>query len=436
MKLGAFMLLCIPLFAQAQSLAEAVEQALIFHPQLQAGQQQIQAQIAEVQQQQAQLKPHVMLTGEWGRSRVDTRAPFPESGLRWPNQLSLVVNQSLYSAGALDTAVDMAKLQLTVSETAQLQRQITIAMQTIIAYAAIGKDQSLINLYQQTVNTLSQAQQDTVKRFNAGEVTRTDIALADARLAEAKAQLSQAQAQLVISEARFQQLTGQVPQQISLQLPNIPLPANLEAALVLAQQSPRLQSQMQQVQLKEKAIQLAESDDKARINLQARASSQDNTDFGYERMSTWGVFVQAQLPLYQGGRPQALIRSAQAEYLASQQQLIDERATIQQDMTSAWQHWQAANAQVPAYQAQVQAAQIALLSTQKELQVGTRTTLDLLNAERELLAAKINLLLSEQERGLASYQVLSVIGDLSVLTPDTRQLSTNKTQETQYAHTF
>ena len=91
------------------------------------------------------------------------------------------------------------------------------------------------------------------------------------------------------------------------------------------------------------------------------------------------------------------------------------QAGLTQAMTEAWQHWQAAIARVPAYQAQVQAADIALDSTRKELNVGTRTTLDLLNAERELLAAKINLLLSEQDKSLASYQVLAVIGDLSVL---------------------
>ena len=85
-------------------------------------------------------------------------------------------------------------------------------------------------------------------------------------------------------------------------------------------------------------------------------------------------------------------------------------------MTTAWQHWQAASARVPAYQAQVKAAELALDSTRKELNVGTRTTLDLLNAERELLSAKIHLLFSEQDKSLASYQILAVIGDLSVLT--------------------
>jgi outer membrane protein len=127
------------------------------------------------------------------------------------------------------------------------------------------------------------------------------------------------------------------------------------------------------------------------------------------------VFVKAQLPLYEGGQTQAKVSAAYAQYEATRQNFNDSSAIINQDITVAWQHWQAANAQIPAYQAQVQAAEIALDSTRKELNVGTRTTLDLLNTERELLAAKINLLLSEQEQSLASYQVLAVIGDLSVL---------------------
>lgn len=416
MKKIVLLLLLSPLLAQAQNLAQAVNAALLFHPQIKAAEQQLAAKQANISVQQAALKPHLILSGEVGRSALQTTAPFPESGSRWPNSLSLVLNKPLYTGGALNTAVDIAKLTVTATTQQNQQLRVGIAVQTIAAYAEVIKTQSLLALYQQSLASLQQAQQDTTKRFKVGEVTKTDVALADARLAEGQAQVSQAQANVLISQGHFSQLTGQSALALNNQLPQLTMPKNLDEALKQAQQAPTLKAQQQDILISQKNVALMQAENKAQVSVEARASSQDNTDFGYDRMNSWGVFVKAQLPLYEGGKTQAKTNAAYAQYAANQQLLDDKTATITQDMTEAWYRWQAATARVPAYHAQVQAAEIALDSTRKELHVGTRTTLDLLNAERELLAAKINLLLSEQDKSLASYQVLAVIGDLSVLT--------------------
>ena len=415
MKKLAILLLCSPLASYAQTLPQAVQAALSFHPQIKAAEQQLVAQQANVNIQQAALKPHLILSGEVGRSALQTTAPFPESGSRWPNSLNLVLNKPIYTGGALNTAVDIAKLSVLANEQQNQQLRVGIAVQTIAAYVAVIRDQSLLALYQQSLASLKQAQNDTSKRFKAGEVTKTDVALAEARLAEGQAKLSQAQANLAISQSHFTQLTGQAADNLSSHLPHLSLPKDLATATALAQQAPVLQAQQRSVLISQKNIDLVKAQDKPQVSIEARAATQDNTDFGYDRMNSWGVFVKAQLPLYEGGQTQAKVSAAYAQYEATQQNFNDSSAIINQDITVAWQHWQAASAQIPAYQAQVQAAEIALDSTRKELNVGTRTTLDLLNTERELLAAKINLLLSEQEQSLASYQVLAVIGDLSVL---------------------
>ncbi len=416
MKKLVFALLALPFSLHAQTLPEAVRLALAYHPQIQAAEQNVAAQQANVRVNEAAIKPQLWLSGEVGRSSLQTTAPFPESGGRWPNSINLVLSQPLYTGGALTAATDMAKLSVAASQQQSEQLRVNVAIQAIAAYTAIVRDQSLLSLYQQSLQTLKQAKQDADKRFKAGEVTKTDTAQAAARLAEGEALVTQAQANIAISEAQFARITGAPAQNIGHQLPALPMPADLASAQDKALQSPEIQAQQQQALAAQKSITLAQAEGKVRVSAEARAATQDNTDFGYDRMNSWGVFVKAQLPLYEGGRSAAKVAEATAQTAAAQQRTEDTVAEVKQQMTTAWQHWQGASARVPAYQAQVQAAELALDSTQKELNVGTRTTLDLLNAERELLAAKINLLLSEQDKSLASYQVLAVIGDLSVLT--------------------
>ncbi len=115
------------------------------------------------------------------------------------------------------------------------------------------------------------------------------------------------------------------------------------------------------------------------------------------------------------GKSDRLLGAARAAAEAARWRLVDQEQAQTQAMSAAWQHWQAAKAGLPAVQSEVRAAELARDSTRKELAVGTRATLDLLNAERDLLAARISLLLHEQELSLSAYQILAVIGDLSVL---------------------
>lgn len=407
-------LLSLSASASAHSLVEAIHQALIYHPQIQASQHQVTAQQANFLNSQSAFQPQIILNSEIGRSSLSTDSPFPESGSRWPNSVSLVLSKTLYSGGALESQTGIAKQQVAVSEAQLAQNKVTIAIQTIAAYANVIKQQQLLALYQQSLQTLQQAQKDTQKRFIAGEVTKTDIALAEARVAEASANVQQTLANLSYAQAHLQQMTGS---KIDVQshLPSLPMPKDLATALQQATKNPSIDAQQHLLKAQQQGINLANSEDKAHIVAEARLASQDNTEFGYDRLSTWGVFVKAQLPLYQGDRTKTKLQQAHANYEVAQQQLQQQKLLIDQGLTEAWYHWQAAQSRVPAYQAQVKAADSAVQSTRKELAVGTRTTLDLLNAERELLNAQVNLLLSKQDQQLAAYQVLAMIGDLSVL---------------------
>lgn len=408
------LLLTTSVSASAHSLVEAIHQALVYHPQIQASQSQNNAQQANLAYSRSAFQPQLMLNSEIGRSSLSTDSPFPESGSRWPNSVNLVLSKTLYSGGALEAQSAIAEQQVAVSQAQLEQNKVSIAIQTIAAYANVIKQQQLLALYQQSLQTLTKAQKDTQKRFIAGEVTKTDVALAEARVAEASANVQQTLANLSYAQAHLEQMTGSHID-VKNHLPSLPMPKDLATALQQAEKNPSIDAQQHLLKAQQQGIDLANSEDKAHIVAEARLASQDNTEFGYDRLSTWGVFVKAQLPLYQGNRTKAKLQQAHANYETAQQQLQQQQLLVDQGLTEAWYHWQAAQSRVPAYQAQVKAADSAVQSTRKELAVGTRTTLDLLNAERELLNAQVNLLLSEQDQQLAAYQVLAMIGDLSVL---------------------
>ncbi|HEX5359851.1 MAG TPA: TolC family outer membrane protein [Fluviicoccus sp.] len=416
MKVFAPLLLALPLAVQAQTLAGSVHQALGRHPALAAARADLDAANQAVNTQASLFKPRLGVSAEIGRSSLQTTAPFPESGSRWPNTLSLSLNQPLYTGGALEAGRDLAGSQAEASRFSGEDLKIRIAVDAIAAHAAVVRDQALLGLRQESLRTLQTMLHDIEKRFQAGEVTRTEVAQAQARVADGEAQAARAKANLAISEGQYVRVTGEAPQDLQSRYPKLPLPATLDDARRRALENPALKSAEAQAQALEAAVRVARSGDRPQISVEARAATQDNTEFGYDRLNAWGVYLKGQMNLYDGGHTGSAAAEAVARADAARWRVADLRESLSQAMTEAWQHWQAAEASLPALQAEVAAAALARDSTRKEVAVGTRTTLDLLDAERELLSAKVDLLLHEQEQSLSAYQVLAVIGDLSVLT--------------------
>lgn len=416
MKILAPWLLALPVMVQAQTLTGTVQQALSHHPLLQAARADADAADRAADSRSSLMKPRLLVATEIGRSSLQTTAPFPQSGSRWPNTVSLTLNQPLYTGGALEAGRDAAGLLAAARHFSTDDIKVRIAVDAIAAHAAVVRDQALLNLQNESLRTLQTMLGDTRKRFDAGEVTRTEVAQAQARLSEGEAQVARAQANLAISEGQYERVTGEAPHELQTRYPSLPLPASLTDAQTLARENPALKSAREEARALEAAVRQARSGNRPQVSVEARAATQDNTEFGYDRMNAWGVYVKAQMNLYDAGHTGSATAEAVAKADAARWRIADLQAGVTQAMTEAWQHWQAAQASLPAIRSEVAAAELARDSTRKEVAVGTRTTLDLLNAEQDLLDARVSLLLHEQEQSLSAYQVLAVIGDLTVLT--------------------
>ncbi len=406
----AFLLPALP--ASALSLREAAQLALEHDPRMLATASELEASAALKRQAQSGYLPTVTLGGDIGRSDLQTDAPFPESGLRNPNSASLTVSQPLYTGGA--TAAQLAVAESGIEGSRQIQREqgAQIILAAVTAYLDVQRDRSVVELNQSSMRMLEKAASDTGKRLDAGEATRTDQAQAKARYAEAQAEYRRATSRLRISEAAFVRLTGVRPDNLTSDWPIPRVPGSLDEVLKLSVQSPAVQAARARAEAAKSEIRYADAGRMPQVSLEGNANTQDNTEFGYERLDTWAVKLKLAMPLYQGGLIRAKVSEAEARAESARHNADDAVEAAIESATQQWETLQAADEVIRAYQAQVEAAEFALDGTGKELEAGTRTTLDLLDAERELLASQVNVVSSRHDRAVTAFRLLAACGGL------------------------
>ncbi|HEY0975144.1 MAG TPA: TolC family outer membrane protein [Solimonas sp.] len=399
--------------AQALSLREAAEAAVRQDPRAAAAQAAVDAADAQLLAARAGYLPSVAFAAEAGRMDLQTKAPFPQSGPRNPNSVSLGLSQPLYSGGRTRAQLDAAEAALTASRDDASERRQQLMLGAITAYLDVLRERAVQAQAEASRRTLDAAAGDTRKRFDAGEVTRTDVAQAEARAAEALALESGARARLRAAEARFERAVGQTPATLDDGWAVPPLPASRDEALQWAGAAPPVLAAAADARGAQARVKLAQGGHRPSLSLEAQANTRDNTEFGYERLDTWQALVKLSLPIYQGGAVDAQIAQARAQAAQVEALAVDTQRAARESALEAWELWQAAQLAVPAYEAQVNAAELAADAVRKELDVGTRTTLDLLDAERERLAARVNLASSQRDRALAAYRLLAVCGRLT-----------------------
>lgn len=406
----AFLLPALP--ASALSLREAAQLALEHDPRMLATGSELEASAALKRQAQSGYLPTVTLGGDIGRSELQTDAPFPESGLRNPNSASFTVSQPLYTGGATSAQLAVAESGIEGSRQVQREQGAQIILAAVTAYLDVQRDRGVVELNQSSMRMLEKAASDTGKRLDAGEATRTDQAQAKARYAEAQAEYRRATSRLRISEAAFVRLTGVRPDHLTSDWPIPQVPGSLDDVLKLSAQSPAVQAARARAASAKSEIRFADAGRMPRVSLEGNANTQDNTEFGYERLDTWSVKLKLAMPLYQGGLIRAKVSEAEARAESARLNADDAEQAAIESATQQWETLQAADEVIRAYQAQVEAAEFALDGTGKELEAGTRTTLDLLDAERELLSSQVNVVSSRHDRAVTAFRLLAACGGL------------------------
>ena len=356
------------------------------------------------------------ISGDVGRSELRTDAPFPQSGFRTPNSLAIAGNQPLYNGGR-STAERLAAAA-TLDAATEHRRDVggKIILAALTATLDLKRDRETLKLAEASRSTLDAARSDVDKRYQAGEATKTDLAQADARRAEASANVRRAEAQLRASEIRLARLTGPLPGNAAdVAWPELlPTAPTREEAITQSRRAPAVVAAAHERQSARAAIQVAEAAARPVVSLDAHAATQDNTEFGYDRLSTWAVQLKLNVPLLTGGLTAARRGEAVARAEGAAADAENEAAAYSEAAAQDWEMLRASEDVIAATRAQVAAAESALDGVQKELKVGSRTTLDLLDAERELLAAQVNLVSALRDRGVTAFSLLAACGRLEL----------------------
>lgn len=417
LSVRASVLLCAmittPVAVYAQTLQESIALAKNYQSERRLAGLQVQDQAAQLAQIRAQYGFKLSANAEIGAGYITTEknALFPEEGKRFPQTVGVQFSYPLYTAGRQQLAVQAAQTGIEAAEANVGYVDTQAALAAISLHAAITRDLALIQLEQDNQRSLDQAARDASLRLKAGEVTKTDLAQANARQAQGAASQSRAEATLLVDQSRYIQLTGQSPQNLE-PLQQVSTVPSLTDALTLIENTPLIENARLQLKAAQQQLELSHRESYPSIQLAGRANTQDDSDFSTSRLGAYGVSLQASLPILDGGTRKAEVQRSQARVAMAQEQLDSNRRQLQQRLTENYAMLQTSQNQYPALIKARDAAQLALQTIRRELELGTRTTYDLLTAEQTLLDANTQLILNQEDQALNAYQILAQLNRL------------------------
>jgi outer membrane protein len=291
-----------------------------------------------------------------------------------------------------------------------------VLLDAATAYMDLLRDEATLALQRSNVEVLTEQLKQTRDRFNVGEVTRTDVAQAESRLAAGRSQLLAAQSQYVTSQAQYRRIIGVDPGKLA---PGTPVdrlsPPTLPGAIAQGQaQSPSVLAAAYGVDVAELQVKVSEGALYPNLGIQATVQKSYDVALQTPKQLQASVLGTLQIPIYQGGAEYSTIRQGK-ETVGQQRLTLDvNRDQARETVVQSWGQLDAAKAQIEATTAQVNAAEIALNGVREEARVGQRTTLDVLNAQQELVNARVALVTAQHDRVVASYSLLAAVGALSM----------------------
>jgi outer membrane protein len=410
--------------AVGQTLQQALALAYANNPTLQAGRAQLRAVDENVPQALAGWRPTVQVTGSAGQqtsSTTGTPATPPGSARQvnpWRSRdvyaVQGSVTQPLYRGGRTVASTRRAENQVLAQRARLFATEQQVLLDTVNAYIAVIRDQEEVRLNTNNVQVLTRQLQATNERFRVGEITRTDVAQAESRLAGAVAQRADSEGRLQTSRASFTRVVGQPPQMLTPPQPLRPPAGNSrDAGMLASQNNPSVVAALFDEAAARDQIDIQFSNLMPQLSLNGSVFRQDNQTTDGLRQNGTAITANLTVPLYQGGAEYAAVRQARQQAQQARQVVEDARRLATSQATQAYENLLAARAQADANRAQIRAAEIALDGVQREAIVGSRTTLDVLNAEQELLNARVSLVRALSTLISASHNLAAAVGRLT-----------------------
>ncbi len=403
--------------AQADTLREALAATYMTNPTLQSARASQRATDENVAIEKSAGRPNASGSAQYiefiKQSSTSFTAPERTVGA------GVDLGVPIYSGGAVRNSVKSAETRVRAGQADLRGTESAIFTRVVAAYMDVLRNQAVVGLSANQVDVLSVNLQATSDRFEIGDLTRTDIAQSQSRLAVAQSDLRSAQSNLISARETYIQLVGQTPDNLQPPPPLPGLPASADAALDTAlENNPDLIAARERAEASAFDVDVAGSGRLPRVSLFAGGDYSNflgtlggNISGTVPQTSTAAqAGVQVSIPIFQGGRPAALQRQAQARSSAALEQVIAAEREVIAQVRAAFASWQAANAIIESSQTAVSAAELSLEGVRAENSVGNRTILDILNAEQELLLARVQLVTARRNAYVAGFSLLAAMG--------------------------
>ena len=408
--------------ARAESLADVMVDAWRNSPDLAS--QSAQVKIAAERAAQARAGGRLQVQGDVSleadtQSRQSTflaseNGPFFDD-VGFPTSLRLTASQPLYTGGQVENQTAAAETRIDVEQTLLTATEQQVLLDAVTAFTDVRRDIFLLEVAENNVRVLSEQLRAAEERFAVGEVTRTDVEQARARLSGARSRLAAAKGQLEISRETFADVVGRPPGDLDEPPPLPDLPEALDAAVqIAAENEPNLLAARVEREASGFDVKAAIGRLLPQLSLQAQVTQFDDLGDGSNSDRSAAIGLQLTLPFYTGGRNYSLVRQAQAQVEGSEAQITNALRDAVRRVGIAWSQLAVARASIEAGKQEVRAAELAFEGVTEEAKVGARTTLDVLDAEEEVLQARANLITARRDEYVAGYQVLAAIGKLTV----------------------
>jgi len=333
-----------------------------------------------------------------------------------PRSYGVTASETLFDGFRTLNSVRQAESQAFGARETMRNTEQTILLNAATSYMNVLRDTAVVNLRKNNISVLEEQLRQTRDRFQVGEVTRTDVAQAEASLAQSRSDFFAAQSLLRASVAAFRQFVGVDPKSLApAKSVEGMLPKQLKAAVDISQvEHPAIGSALHNVDVAAYAVKVAEAALYPTLSVNGAVNRQlDSQGFTGQKLFSASVSGQLNVPIYQGGAEYATIRQAK-EQLGQARLAADlARDQVRALVVTNWSQLETARAQLISGQAAVTAAEIALNGIREEAKVGQRTTFDVLTAQQTLLNTRVVLVTAQRDRVVASYAVLAAMGYLS-----------------------
>lgn len=408
--------------AQTKTLTEAFAKAYAGNPTLEAARAELRSVDEQMPQALSNFRPTITGSFDIGKQRTfssSTGASFggrPVSNKQnaTPRTYGLTVEQPIFRGFRSFAETRQAMANIRAQRARLTTTEQSILLQVVTTYMDVLRDQAVLGLNVSNVRVLTRQLRATRDRFQVGEVTRTDVAQAEARVASAQADRVQSEGNLDTSRANFREVVGDLPGK--LKRPGRPklFPSTLDEAVGTAsKRDPNVVAAKYVERAARENVDVIGGELLPQVSVRGDFTRSANTNGPDGLTDSDRVTFTITIPLYQAGATTSRLRQAKQIVSQRRMEIVAARRSAVAEATRAWETFESSRAQVKAFKAAVKANRIALNGVREEASAGLRTVLDTLDAEQELLNAQVNLVRANRDEIVATYEVLSAMGRLT-----------------------